>query len=460
MQAILAYAAIQLVVLLSSISSTAVSVAFPKITEHYHTSLVLAGWVLSIYQLVAACSMVLMGKVSDVLGRKNTFLMCSGFFVAGSLLAALAPNIQLLIAARFIQSIGGGGFIPSLVGIIVEMFPHQRQQLIGVSMGIGNVGGIIGPNIGGWLVTNFGWQSIFWFNVPLVTLAVIPLFFLLKSNKRTKVQIDFTGAGLFSALLFTFMIGLSQVAHSGSGSGWLITGLLFMTSTIFLALFIRHELKTPDPIIDLDLLRLKPFAAANIYNFMFGACLLGFTSFIPLYAVSVYGMTTIQSGFVLMARSIGYVIALFTSGFFLVKWGYRKPMLLGTIIMSAGLLLFGFEFTNVNILGTAISSIGLVSGVALLIGLGMGISTPASSNACLDLRPQSASTIQGVRGMFRQSGGAISIAITTLILQFMGNLSLGFKAVFISTGLLVLLTIPFIFAMPDKDSQALVREGK
>jgi MFS family permease len=108
MQAIIVVILIDLVLLLSAINASAVSVAFPNITTYYDTSLVMAGWVLSIYSLVAACSMVIMGKVSDVMGRKNTFLICAGLFVLGSLLAALAPNIQLLIAARFIQSIGGG----------------------------------------------------------------------------------------------------------------------------------------------------------------------------------------------------------------------------------------------------------------------------------------------------------------------------------------------------------------
>ena len=458
MRSIFAFAAIQLVVLLSHISSTAVSVAFPNITAYYDTSLVLAGWVLSIYQLVAACSMVLMGKVSDVLGRKNTFMICSGLFVAGSLFAALAPNIQLLIAARFIQSIGGGGFVPSMVGIIIEMFPRHRQQAVGVSISIGNSGGIIGPNIGGWLVTSFGWQSIFWFNVPIVILSMIPLFFLLKSEQRKKVQIDYAGAGLLSAFLFTFMIGLSQVAHSGTGPGWLITGLLFVASIISLVMFIRHELKTRDPIIDLDLLRLKPFAAANVYGFIFGACMFGFSSFIPLYAVSIYSMTTIQSAYVLMTRSIGFVVASMASGFFLVKWGYHKPMLLASIIVSVGLLLFAFEFSNVTILGTEISLVVLLSAITLMIGLGMGVANTASANACLDLMPHRASTMQGVRGMFRSSGGAISVAVTTMILQFIGNISLGFTVVFISTGLIVLLAIPFIFAMPDKDVQTLEGE--
>ena len=155
---ILIFAAIELVVLLSSISSTAVSVAFPDITAYFHASLVLAGWVLSIYQLVAACSMVIMGKVSDVLGRKNTFLFSCGLFFIGSLFAALAPTIQLLIAARFIQSVGFGGFVPASVGMIVEMFPKHRQQAISVNISIITAGGIIGPNVGSWLTTGLGWQ--------------------------------------------------------------------------------------------------------------------------------------------------------------------------------------------------------------------------------------------------------------------------------------------------------------
>jgi EmrB/QacA subfamily drug resistance transporter len=459
MQTILVFVSIELMWLLTNISSTAVSVAFPNITMHFNTSLVLAGWLLSIYQIVAACSMVIMGKVSDVLGCKNTFLICSGLFLTASLLAALAPNIQLLIIARFIQSIGGGGSIPVAVGIIVEMFPLQRQKLIGIGMSIANFGGIIGPNVGSWLVTSFGWQSIFWFNIPIVVLAAIPIFFLFKSNKRETIQIDYTGAGLLSAFLFAFMIGLSQIAQRENNLNWLITGALFVASISFLVVFVRHELKTRDPVIDLELLRLKPFAAANVYNFVYGACVFGFTSFIPLYAVSVYGMTTIESGYVLTTRAIGFVAAAMAGGFIVVKWGYHKPMLLGSIIISGGLFLFAFEFGQIKILGTEINPILLVSAITLIMGLGMGIASAASSNACLNLIPNRVATIQGTRGMFRQSGGAISIAVTTLILQFAGNkLSLGFTIVFISTGLVVLLTIPFILAMPDRDSNPLAKE--
>jgi MFS family permease len=122
------------------------------------------------------------------------------------------------------------------------------------------------------------------------------------------------------------------------------------------------------------------------------------------------------------------------SGFFMLRWGYRKPMLVGSIVSGICLFLFALEFKQVNILGTEISSLVLVSAVALIMGLGTGVANPASNNACLDLMPHRASTMQGIRGLFRQSGWAIA------------------------TGAIVLLTIPFIFFIPDRISQPL--EGK
>ncbi len=211
----------------------------------------------------------------------------------------------------------------------------------------------------------------------------------------------------------------------------------------------------------MDLFRLKPFAATNIYNFIYGASIFGFTSLLPLYAVSVYAMTTVQSSYVMLARAVGMMLTSVASSFFLLRWGYRKPMLVGSLILSGSLLLIGCEFANVSIFGAGINSVIVVAVLAMLMGVGMGVAGPASNNACLDMMPQRAATITGVRGMFRQGGGAISIAVITFILQFMGNLAIGFRAVFIASSAIVLLTIPFIFAMPDRAEpfSATAKEG-
>jgi EmrB/QacA subfamily drug resistance transporter len=448
----LIYIAAHLFILLASINSSAVSVAFSKITDNFGASLVMAGWVLSIYQLVATVSMVLVGKIADIIGRKKTFLICAVLFVVGSALAALAPNIQLLIFARFIQSIGGGGFVPTVTGIIIDIFPNSRQKAIGFSMSVFNIGGVVGPSVGGWLLDSFGWQSIFWFNVPLGLLAAVPVIILLKSEKGggKRAHIDFTGAGFFAGALFSLMIGLSQIGHAESGVGWMTVGLLFIAFIVLVVVFIRHELKSKEPIVDLDLLRLRPFAASNIYNFLFGACVFGFSSFIPLYAMKVYAMSTIQSSLVLSFRAGGMIVTAIAGSFFLIRWGYRWPMLIGAIMISVSLLFMGIEPQGVSVLGLQLSSVAVISAIALLFGLGLGIASPASSNACLDLIPTRAATLTGVRGMFRQSGGAISIAMTTLLLQFIGNYAQGFSIIFISMAALTLVTIPFVFAMPAR----------
>ncbi|HRS01644.1 MAG TPA: MFS transporter, partial [Bacteroidota bacterium] len=116
----LIFIVISLGLLLSSISGTSVAVAFPSIIDGFGTSLITAGWVISIYQIALTIMMPLMGKLSDIIGRKVTFILCVLLFIIGSFLSAIAPSIGILIIARFIQAIGGGGFMPSATGIISE----------------------------------------------------------------------------------------------------------------------------------------------------------------------------------------------------------------------------------------------------------------------------------------------------------------------------------------------------
>jgi MFS family permease len=133
-------------------------------------------------------------------------------------------------------------------------------------------------------------------------------------------------------------------------------------------------------------------------------------------------------------------------------------MLIGSGIMFISLFLLGLEPRYLNISGKEIEPLIFLSGLTLLSGLGMGIASPASNVACIELLPTRASTIQGVRGMFRQSGGAISIAVTTFLLQYMDSLDQGFSLVFIGSAIITLATIPFILAMPDRAEVDLAQE--
>jgi len=445
----LVYIALQLILLLANISTSAVSVAFPNIITTFNTSLVLSGWVLSIYLLISISSAVLVGKIGDIFGKKRTFVVCVGLFVLGSFLATISPNIYCLIFARFIQGIGGGGLTPISVGIFTELFPNHRQRVLALSMGISNAGGIIGPSIGAWLLSTWGWRAIFWFNIPIGILVGISIMILLNTDQgRRDSYIDLKGIALFIAALFSMMIGLSQI----NAISWSLVILLLLASVIFIALFVRQETKSKDPIIDLNLIKRRQFASAHFFNFCIGAFAFSFTSFTPLFAISVYHLTAMQSGIILSFRFIGTITAAFVSSVLLVRWGYHRPLIIGSLLVALSVIFMGIESPQIGILNTDLKVIIAYSIVGVVSGIGFGITSPAILNVLIDLEPQSASKITGLVGMFTYCGGTISIAITTLILQYTADSILGFEISFVAMGCLLLSTLPFLFALPDRTS--------
>lgn len=441
------FGVISLGLLMVAISGTAVSVAFPIITSSFGISLVLAGWVLTIFQLVAIVTMPLAGKAGDIFGVKRVFLLSLTSFTLGSLLCALAPNIELLILSRALQGIGAGSFLPVATSIAAREFPGSRQQAIGLFTSIFPIGQIIGPNLGGWLVETFGWRSVFWVNVPIGVVAITAALLLVRGDERGKGDLDLLGAGLLTASVFALLMGLSQLGN-GKGS-WFGSGALFLSTGLMVTTFLWHERRAKAPIIDLEVLSERPFLAANIFNFAMGACVMGVMAFIPLYAVSIFHMTVFQSGFVLTPRSVAMIAASALTSMFLVRWGYRQPMLVGTLLTVANLILLAASSLG---LGTTIwfhiNGVALVSGVMLLAGVGMGMQAPAANNACIELMPHRVATITGVRGMFRQIGGAVSIAITSLVLERTGDMAHGFFFVFTGLAVVLLASIPAIFMMP------------
>jgi EmrB/QacA subfamily drug resistance transporter len=442
------FAVTSLSFLLVAISGTTVSVAFPIITSSFNASLILAGWVLSINQLAATAIMPLAGKAGDIFGGKLTFLISIAVFTIGSLLGAIAPNIEFLIAARFIQAIGLGSFLPLGTAIVSDQFPESRQQAIGLFTSIMPIGMIIGPNIGGWLVDAFGWRSVFWLNIPLGIIVFIASFLLLKPGKKETGQLDLAGAGLFTGSLSAFLIALSDIGSNPNRTSWLLPGMLFAAAIVLMLIFIRREGRIESPIIDLQLLKKRPFLAANIFNLLYGASVLGIMSFIPLYATSLYGMSTLESGLILTPRSVGTMAASIVTSISLPKWGYRWPMLAGTGIMVLSLFLLGIESPGTNVLGIHLSGTMILLMIMFLSGVGMGVTAPAANNACIELMPNRIATITGVRGMFRQSGSAISIAVTSLILQNFSDMNHGFTVVYFGLAAILVITTPLVFAMP------------
>ncbi|MBN2061001.1 MAG: MFS transporter [Deltaproteobacteria bacterium] len=437
----LVFSVVSTMMLLVSINGTAVAVAFPVLTDSFGASLILAGWVLSIYQLMGIISMPLAGKASDIVGKRFAFIISVFSFTLGCLLCALSPNIQTLIFSRLVQGVGYGATLPIGTGIVAEAYPESRQKLIGLLSSIFPIGQIIGPTIGGWMVTAYGWRSIFWLNVPLGIILMIATVLLIRPGKPGRGFMDLKGAAYMTGALLGIMLGMSFM---GSKAG----AILLAAAIVFMFFFLRHINRTENPIVDREIFRGRPFMAANLFNFVYGAAIFGVTSFIPLYVVSVYDMSTLASGLVLTPRSICVTLSGVITSLSLLRWGYRRPMLVGTMIIAFTLVLLGIELHGFIFLGIPVTSMTIMVVIMIFSGLGMGIVAPASNNACIDLMPERVAAITGVRGMFRTVGGAFSIVVITLLLENVGDVALGFMICFFGMAFLEIAVLPLIFAMP------------
>jgi EmrB/QacA subfamily drug resistance transporter len=436
-----------------SIDSTIVAVAFSSFMKELGVDVVWASWTISIYYIGITTAMPLAGNLSDTFGRKRVFLVSLILFTASSAACGFANNIYTLVVLRVLQGIGGASFLPTASGIVSDYFPENRERMIGLFTSIFPIGGIVGPNLGGWIVAHYSWRYIFYINLPIGMVLIVLVLTLLKdSGTHSAPHIDFKGAFFMSGSVLLLMVGLNIIAKSFAIPYLLATALCIGLSLGLLALFLQQEKGETNPILDIALLRSTPFLAANLLNLIMGAFIFGSFAFIPLYATSVHHLSKLMSGMILTPRSLGIIPASTVTAFLLRRWGYRKPMLLGFIIISFSLIMLGQGLPLWRMTGIRMGIPGTLSLLILLMGIGVGIANPAANNACIELMPEKVASIVGLRGMFRTVGGALGVALTTFIVQVSGNYPLGFMITFSSFGAGLLCALPLVFLMPGGKS--------
>jgi MFS family permease len=437
---------------MSNLDATIVAVAFPTMIAYFKTSLVLAGWILSVYTLVFIAAIPIASKLSDSGRRKQTLIICLILFTIGSALCALAPSIGLLALFRVMQALGGGGFFSAATGLISDELPERRLQFIGLLMSIGQIGSVVGPNLGGVLVQYWGWKSIFWVNVPIGVIALFACQYLVKPDKvgKNRIELDFLGIGLIIGFVSAIMVATTLLGNTFHIPIFVIV-LIALLGIVFLVMFVSHCRNTPNAIVSRELLLRKEFLAGNLFNFLWGTSnQIGIISLMPLYATSVYGVSVVESGIIMTPRSIGIIISSTLASFFIMKWGYRRPLIIGTLGIMLGLLVMALEPGKIVMAGISLNPVMLLTIIGLFIGIASGLSAPASNNACIDLMPEKTASITGMRQMVIRIGSVISISVSTLILQSSKDMAHGFMLVFGGFGLLLLLAIPFVFLMPAK----------
>jgi EmrB/QacA subfamily drug resistance transporter len=436
--------------LMFSIDTTVVSVALPNMMADLQTSLVWVGWTLTAYLLTQTAVMPLAGKLSESFGRMRVFLVCVFLFTVGSLLCGIAPNIYVLIVCRVIQALGGGGFLPSAAGIVAREFPTNRDRMIGLFSSIFPLGGIIGPNLGGFIVERWGWREVFLINVPMGILVLLVLVRQATVSEQThERRVDLPGALLFAGAITSLLAALSLLGNDPtfirSPGFW---GLL-LAALALVVVFGWQELRSPEPVLELRLVLRSPFLAVNAYNFIFGAAVFGFFTFIPYFVVTQYGMSTVESGAILTPRSIAMTAVSTVASLYLIRLGYRLPMLVGMACIVCTMLLLSQAWPEISLLGMTVGTFPLVAAEVALGGVGMGLAAPSSSNALLDLLPERAAVVTGIRGVFRSTGGVIGTAFIVLGLELSPDKAAGMRMIFAVLAVLLVTTVPLTLLIPD-----------
>ena len=387
------------------LDSTILNVALPTLQVDLHASLASLQWVADAYLLVVASLLMLTGSTADRLGRKRLFLIGLAGFGIGSLLCSVAPNTGSLIALRMVQGVGGSMLTPISLSIVRNTFTdHQeRVRALGVWSGIFGVATACGPVVGGILVTEVGWRSVFWVNVPICVFMIIAALRYVPESRAPKPRrVDVPG----QLLMIAFLGSLTYAVIQGPVSGWTAPVILalFGVAAASLALFTLVERRRAEPLLELRFFRSRPFTGAAVIAVLAFTVLGGFLFVITLYLQEVRGDSPLRAGLSLLPATIVMAAAAPVSGQFTGRHGPRVPLIASGLLTAAGTaLLLGLSP------GTSLLSIAIALAV---LGAGLGLVNPPITNTGVSGMPAAqAGVASAVISASRQIGSVVGVAV-------------------------------------------------
>lgn len=334
-------AALMLVMLLASLSQTVLSTALPTIVGALDGADQIM-WVITAYLLASTIMMPILGRLSDQFGRKLILLAAVFVFTAGSLLGAMAWSMPVLIGARVIQGLGGGGLMVLSQAAIADMVPvRERGRYTGYLAAAFAFSSVAGPLLGGWFTEGPGWRWTFWINVPLGIIALVVTAILLRTpvREKTKSTQDYLGMAL---LAFTTTVIVLCSTWGGHKYEWLSLQMLGLAiAAVFGACaFVAVERRAVEPIIPMTLFADRNFTVTTIGSIVLGIAMFGSISYMPTYLQMSMGVSATAAGLMMIAMMGGMLVTVVGTGIVVSRTGrYRKYPIAGSIIMIVGLFL-------------------------------------------------------------------------------------------------------------------------
>ena len=332
-------------------------------------------------------------------------------FGLGSLAAGASPNADVLIACRAVMGIGGAFIMPSTLSILVQTFtaPTERAQAIGIWAAVAGVGVAIGPIVGGALLEHFTWHSVFLVNPPLVVIVfILAVAFIPESLDASKPRLDMLGAALVSIGLIALVTFIVELPDSGFTAVTVVAGV---GAVILLTFFVWWEKRAPRPLLPMELFRQRVFTVAVVLVGLVYFALMGALFFLPQFLQLVQGMTPLQSGVSMLPGAGGLLVASLFSPRLAERWGARRVVVIGVLLVTLGLLSMSFVQPM-----TSYPYVGFALGIT---GIGMGLTLPQATNGVLSCVPRERSGMgSAVNDAVSELGGSFGVAILGGILAF------------------------------------------
>jgi EmrB/QacA subfamily drug resistance transporter len=408
-----AIAAVCVGAFMGQLDASIVTLALPTLQRDFHTSVGAVTWVGLSYLLVLVTTVTAFGRFADMVGRKLLYLYGFGVFVVGSALCALAPNLIALDCFRVLQGLGAAMLQANSVAIIYLAAPRRALgRAIGIQGAAQALGLALGPSIGGLLLGAAGWRLIFWVNVPVGMLGIAAgLLFIPRSRHlQRRVAFDWLGLGLFAPTIVALLVAVSFGNRLGWGSA-IIIGLLIVTVACGLA-FVAWERRAAAPMLDLSLFSRPAFSAGIASGLLSYLVLFGTLFVVPFALERGQGLSSAQVGLELtvMPLALGVVAPLAGRG--VDRFGARPLTVTGMALTA----------TMLCILGLTRPGHGLFVVELGLVGVGLGLFTPANNAAIMGASPRESSGMaSGVLNMTRGMGTAMGLAFTGLVFGLAGG---------------------------------------
>ncbi|AIQ67793.1 MDR family MFS transporter [Paenibacillus graminis] len=392
----------------AAINQTIVGTAMPRIIamlggiEHYT-------WVITIYMLTSTIATVLVGKLSDIYGRKPFLLAGIIIFVIGAFLSGLSADIFQMITYRGIQGIGGGILMSATVTAVGDLFaPRERAKWTGIMMAMFGFSSVIGPTLGGFMIDHMAWKWIFWIFLPLGIVAFVMIWRMFpKTTRAASESIDYLGSVFLSLSIVALLLGFSWAGTQYDwGSPQILS--LFAAAVVFAVILILVERKAKSPVLPLSLFKNSIISLSMIIGFLMNAGMMGAMIYLPFFVQGVEGVSPTNSGFINMPMSLMMIVLSTLVGRWISKSGkYKRYALIGMPFMVAAMLIMAF----MNSIAMAVASM-IIFGIGL--GLAMPVFTLTVQNA---VAPAMLGVATATSTLFRNLGGTIGITIMGTVMN-------------------------------------------